>query len=204
MSGWSSRLGIQRWRLLIRRFQSTLPPPSGNASSGKGFSPSTVSPADLFKGLLKPSRGSTTRLNNKPESESSSALLESLQSFGLGKVMPKYHTLFIQSTRNNTIATFSDHTGKVITTSSAGACGLRNAAKSTSDAGYLTIMELVKKALAKKANPMNGVHVKLKGFGAGREQAFRAVVASGWEIKRITDVTSYRHAGCRPPKQRRL
>lgn len=153
-------------------------------------------PKTLFQDLVKSS--------NRPRRTHLGVLQSLGQEFQLPDQVPKYHTVHIQSTRNNTIATLTNHSGQIIATSSAGSCGLRNAAQGTSDAGYLTVLELVKKVKSKNVFPTEGLHVKLKGFGPGREQAFRAVIASGWDLKRITDVTPYRHAGCRPPKKRRL
>ena len=116
----------------------------------------------------------------------------------------QYHQLHIQASKNNTIATFTDPVGKIIASCSAGMCGLKKANRGTSDGGYMTVIELIKRVTAKNAYPKDGVHLKVKGFGPGREQGFRALYASGWVIRRITDVTPYRHAGCRPPKKRKL
>ncbi|KAI9012819.1 hypothetical protein BC832DRAFT_526260, partial [Gaertneriomyces semiglobifer] len=127
----------------------------------------------------------------------------------------------VSANRNNTVCALTDEAGRVITRATAGMVGLRKAARGTSDAGYLTVIHLTEKAakldLAKTKtqyhhkNAVNlpeairqGVHLKLKGFGPGRDQAFRAIIAAGWKITRITDVTPVRHGGCRPPKKRRL
>ena len=116
----------------------------------------------------------------------------------------KYNTIHVQCTRNNTVACLTDINDQVITTASAGMCGLKNSRKKVAESGYVTLTELVKRATLKKIDSSLGFHVKLKGFGVGRDQAFRAIVASGWKILRISDVTPHRHKGCRPPKKRRL
>lgn len=118
--------------------------------------------------------------------------------------VPKYNTIHVQCTKNNTIACLTDMNERVITTTSAGMCGLKNARKKTPDSGYVALVELIKRATLKNVDPKAGFHVKLKGFGIGREQAFRAILASGWRILKISDVTPHRHKGCRPPKKRRL
>lgn len=123
---------------------------------------------------------------------------------GMAKAVFKSNTLHVQCTKNNTIACLTDMNNRVITTTSAGMCGLKNARKKTPDSGYVALVELIKRASLKNVDPLSGFHVKLKGFGIGRDQAFRAIIASGWRIIKISDVTPHRHKGCRPPKKRRL
>ncbi len=118
--------------------------------------------------------------------------------------VPKYNTIHVQCTKNNTVACLTDMNDRVITTTSAGMCGLKNARKKTPDSGYVALVDLIKRASLKNIDPMSGFHVKLKGFGIGRDQAFRAILASGWRILKISDTTPHRHKGCRPPKKRRL
>ncbi|KAH9265474.1 hypothetical protein BASA84_001612 [Batrachochytrium salamandrivorans] len=78
------------------------------------------------------------------------------------------------------------------------------AARGTSDAGYQAVLALTEKVKERNIPISDGVHLRISGFGPGREQAFRAVRAAGWSLVRITDFTPYRHAGCRPKKKRRL
>ncbi|KAJ3180670.1 hypothetical protein HDU87_001783 [Geranomyces variabilis] len=132
-------------------------------------------------------------------------------------------TLHIAANKNNTIATFTNTQGEILVTASAGNLKLKKAARGTSDAGYMTVAHLTEKALAlpkeKRGNEgpkryhsvdihrevtYTGVHLKFKGFGPGRDQAFRAVMAAGWKVLRVSDCTPVRHAGCRPRKKRRL
>jgi small subunit ribosomal protein S11 len=117
---------------------------------------------------------------------------------------PFTHVVLIKATKNNTHVTCRLVEGKCLTTASAGVVGLKKANRGSSDAGYqvaLRVMELVKQ---KFNAPQPTVHVMLNGFGPGRDQAFRAIRASGWVIHRITDCTPIRFAGCRPRKKRRL
>ena len=118
--------------------------------------------------------------------------------------VPKYHTIHVQCTKNNTIACLTDFNNRVITTTSAGSCGLKNSRKKTPDSGNVALIELIKRASIKNVDPKSGFHIKFKGFGSGREQAFRTIASSGWKILRISDVTAHRHKGCRPPKKRKL
>ncbi|KAL2918219.1 28S ribosomal protein S11, mitochondrial [Polyrhizophydium stewartii] len=114
------------------------------------------------------------------------------------------HVVHITASRNNTICTLTKSNGDTLCASSAGMCGLKKAARGTSDAGYQAVLALTEKAKQKNIEMPFGVHLRLAGFGPGREQAFRAMRAAGWRIVRISDYTSYRHAGCRPRKKRSL
>ena len=149
-----------------------------------------------------------TLSNIMKKSSNSSKLKSSIESIGSiissHSDQMKSHVLHVQATRNNTIASLVDHTGKTIYTCSAGFCGLKKANRGTTDAGFVTVSELIRKVKEKKIVISNGIHIKLKGFGPGRNNAFRAICSSGWPITRVSDVTSIRFKGCRPPKQRRL
>ncbi|KAI9193301.1 uncharacterized protein BJ171DRAFT_528811 [Polychytrium aggregatum] len=118
------------------------------------------------------------------------------------------YVVHILANRNNTIATLAKRDdGKVICIGTAGLCGLRKAARGTSDAGYLAVLkmtELAAKKLGEDELKRASYHLKLKMFGPGREQAFRALQSVGWRISQITDVTPVRHGGSRPPKKRNL
>ncbi|KAI8825838.1 uncharacterized protein EV422DRAFT_491556, partial [Fimicolochytrium jonesii] len=115
--------------------------------------------------------------------------------------------LHILANRNNTHATFTNPKGLILATATAGNLGLRKAARGTSDAGYQTVAHLAEKkyhGVDLKRATEEGIHMKFSGFGPGRDQAFRAIVAAGWKINMITDVTPFAHGGCRPRKKRRL
>ncbi|HIT07627.1 MAG TPA: 30S ribosomal protein S11 [Candidatus Merdivicinus faecavium] len=107
----------------------------------------------------------------------------------------------IQSTFNNTIVTITDTQGNAISWASAGEMGFRGSKKSTPFAAQ-TAAE--KAANAAKEHGLKSVEVYVKGPGAGREAAIRALQACGLEVKMIKDVTPIPHNGCRPPKRRRV
>ena len=107
----------------------------------------------------------------------------------------------IQSTFNNTVVTITDVNGEVICWSSAGAKGFKGSRKSTPFAAQMAAEECSKKALEAG---MRTVAVMVKGPGAGRESAIRALGAGGLKIALIKDVTPIPHNGCRAPKRRRV
>jgi len=107
----------------------------------------------------------------------------------------------IQSTFNNTIISITDTNGNVISWSSAGMHGFKGSRKSTPFAAQLTAEDAVKKA---QEHGMKSVEVSVKGPGAGRESALRALQSAGLVVTRIRDVTPVPHNGCRPPKKRRV
>jgi small subunit ribosomal protein S11 len=107
----------------------------------------------------------------------------------------------IQATFNNTIVTITDPTGGAICWSSAGRIGYKGSRKGTPYAAQLAARNAAEQA---QEHGVRTVDVELKGPGAGRESAIRALAASGLEIKSIKDVTPIPHNGCRPPKRRRV
>ena len=107
----------------------------------------------------------------------------------------------IQATFNNTIVTFTDTKGNVLSWSSAGSLGFRGSQKGTPFAAQQACMTA---AAAAKDHGLRRVVVKVKGPGGGRESAVRALAAAGLEVRLIKDVTPIPHNGCRPPKKRRV
>ncbi|ABX07568.1 MULTISPECIES: 30S ribosomal protein S11 [Herpetosiphon] len=107
----------------------------------------------------------------------------------------------VQATFNNTIVTITDPAGNVVCWSSAGASGFKGSRKSTPYAAQVTAEQAARKAMD---NGMRVVEVYVKGPGAGRESAVRALQATGLSVIAITDVTPIPHNGCRPPKRRRV
>ncbi len=107
----------------------------------------------------------------------------------------------IHSTFNNTIVTITDPTGKVVCWGSGGSAGFKGSRKSTPYAAQLSADAAGRKAIE---NGMRQIEVFVKGPGAGRESAIRALQAAGLSISSITDVTPIPHNGCRPPKRRRV
>jgi small subunit ribosomal protein S11 len=107
----------------------------------------------------------------------------------------------VLSTFNNTIVTITDMTGKVIGWSSAGKVGFKGSRKSTAYAAQLVAQDASRQAMG---HGLKEVEVRVKGPGAGRESAVRALQAIGLDLTVIRDVTPVPHNGCRPPKQRRV
>ena len=107
----------------------------------------------------------------------------------------------IHSTFNNTIVTITDPVGNVVSWSSAGAVGFKGSKKSTPFAAQMAAEEATKAAME---HGLKQVEVYVKGPGAGREAAIRALQAAGLEVNSIKDVTPIPHNGCRPPKRRRV
>ena len=107
----------------------------------------------------------------------------------------------IRSTFNNTIITISDRSGNAIAWASAGVMGFKGSRKSTPFAAQMAAEKAAKEAMD---HGMKEVEVFVKGPGAGREAAIRAIQAAGIEVNMIKDVTPIPHNGCRPPKRRRV
>jgi small subunit ribosomal protein S11 len=107
----------------------------------------------------------------------------------------------IQTTFNNTIITITDQVGNVMAWSSAGSLGFKGSRKGTPFAAQMASETAAKKAMEMG---LKQVDVFVKGPGAGRETAIRALQAAGLEITLIKDVTPVPHNGCRPPKRRRV
>ncbi|MCK4264263.1 MAG: 30S ribosomal protein S11 [Candidatus Aminicenantes bacterium] len=108
---------------------------------------------------------------------------------------------YIRSTFNNTIITITDQEGNSICWASSGTAGFKGARKGTPFAAQLAAKEASAKA---RESGVRYVDVKIKGPGAGRESAIRALQAEGLEIKSIKDVTPIPHNGCRVRKRRRV
>ena len=109
--------------------------------------------------------------------------------------------VFIQSTFNNTIITITDVSGNVLSWSSAGARGFKGSRKSTPFAAQVAAGDAAAKAME---HGLKNVSVLVKGPGAGRESALRALAAAGLKVTLIRDITPIPHNGCRPPKRRRV
>ena len=107
----------------------------------------------------------------------------------------------IKSTFNNTIITFTDRQGNVLSWASAGNVGFKGSRKSTPFAAQMAAESAARRA---QEHGMRKVDVFVKGPGAGRETAIRSLQATGLEVGSIQDVTPTPHNGCRPPKRRRV
>ena len=107
----------------------------------------------------------------------------------------------VLATFNNTIVTITDLKGNVIGWSSAGKVGFKGSRKSTAYAAQMVAQDASRQAMG---HGLKEVEVLVKGPGAGRESAVRALQAIGLDLSVIRDVTPVPHNGCRPPKQRRV
>jgi small subunit ribosomal protein S11 len=107
----------------------------------------------------------------------------------------------IQSTFNNTVITIADTAGNTLAWATAGQQGFKGSRKSTPFAAQVAAEECAKKAME---HGVRSIGVYVKGPGAGRESALRALSAAGLRVNMIKDVTPVPHNGCRPPKRRRV
>lgn len=116
------------------------------------------------------------------------------------KLIPR-GKVFIQSTFNNTIITFTSPEGDVIAWASSGSSGFKGSRKGTPFAAQIATQDAVKKAME---HGMRQVEVFVRGPGSGREAALRSLQGTGLNISSIRDITPIPHNGCRPPKRRRV
>ncbi len=117
------------------------------------------------------------------------------------KKVVRVGSAYIQATFNNTIITITDQKGNAITWASSGAQGFKGSRKGTPYAAQMAATTAARKAMD---FGMRQIDVFIKGPGAGRESAIRALQAAGLEIKLIKDITPVPHNGSRPPKKRRV
>ncbi|EKD32976.1 MAG: hypothetical protein ACD_76C00106G0017 [uncultured bacterium] len=108
---------------------------------------------------------------------------------------------YVQATFNNTMITFTDLNGNVLTWSSAGHCGFKGPKKATPFAASIIVQKAVEQA---EKYGIKDVNVFLKGIGAGKDSAVRALNTYGINVLSITDQTPVPHNGCRAPKPRRI
>ncbi len=108
---------------------------------------------------------------------------------------------YVRATFNNTLISITDPDGKVICWASAGSLGFKGSRKGTPFAAQQAAMRAAGHA---RDHGVRAVEVRVKGPGAGRESAIRALGTAGIEIRTIKDMTPIPHNGCRPPKRRRV
>lgn len=107
----------------------------------------------------------------------------------------------VNATFNNTIITFTDMSGNVVSWATAGMSGFKGSKKSTPYAAQVAASSAARKA---QEHGMRTVGILVKGPGSGRESAMRAINNEGFKVTFIRDITSIPHNGCRPPKRRRV
>ena len=109
--------------------------------------------------------------------------------------------VYVSATFNNTLVTITNEKGETVGWSSAGAAGFKGTRKSTPFAATTAVENIAKKAIAKG---MKNVDVYIKGPGAGRDAALRAIKSAGLSISMIADITPIPHNGPRAEKKRRI
>lgn len=108
---------------------------------------------------------------------------------------------YVKATYNNTIVTFTDQNGNVLSWCSAGQCGFKGPKKATPYASTMIVKTAAEKV---KQYGLKEVSVFVKGIGGGREAAIRALNANGFIVTSIKDITPIPHNGCRAPRPRRV
>ena len=116
-------------------------------------------------------------------------------------VVKKNGHAHIKCSFNNIIISLTNESGQVISWSSAGKMGFRGSKKNTPFAAQIATEDAVKKAYELG---LRTVDIFIKGPGAGRDSAIRAIQNAGLDVVSINDVTPLPHNGCRPPKRRRV
>jgi small subunit ribosomal protein S11 len=147
----------------------------------------------------RPDKGGTDKAQ-KPEAEAAPTAEPKPRRRREKRVVPR-GAAHVKASFNNTIVSLTDPAGNVIAWSSAGAAGWKGSRKSTPYAAQVAAETAARKALDLG---LKVVEVFVRGPGAGREAAIRALEATGLEVTAITDVTPIPHNGCRPPKRRRV
>ncbi|MCL5411990.1 MAG: 30S ribosomal protein S11 [Patescibacteria group bacterium] len=109
--------------------------------------------------------------------------------------------VYVTATFNNTIVTITDLNGNAVAWGSAGSSGFKGARKSTPFAATTAVTDIARKAMG---FGLKQVEVYIKGPGAGRDAAIRAIRSAGLDIVAIADLTPIPHNGCRPRKKRRV
>jgi len=108
---------------------------------------------------------------------------------------------FIKSSFNNTVVTLTDPQGNALAWGSSGTAGFKGSRKGTPYAAQMAARDAARKAMV---HGLRQIEVLVNGPGSGREAAIRSLQSSGLYITGIRDVTPIPHAGCRPPKRRRV
>jgi len=116
------------------------------------------------------------------------------------RIVP-HGVVHVQATFNNTLVSITDQDGRMVCWSSAGSLGFKGSRKGTPFAAQQAALRAASGA---RDHGMRTVEVRVKGPGAGRESAVRALATAGLDVRLIRDVTPIPHNGCRPPKRRRV
>jgi small subunit ribosomal protein S11 len=178
--------------------------PASSHEGEKATAPKAAAPAKPAKKAAKQKKEQpSTAATAAPESLSLSADEVERPKIVKAKGSKNVHSgvAHVLSTFNNTIVTITDMKGNVIGWSSAGKVGFKGSRKSTAYAAQMVAQDASRQAMG---HGLKEVEVLVRGPGAGRESAVRALQAIGLDLTVIRDVTPVPHNGCRPPKQRRV
>ncbi|KAI8992114.1 hypothetical protein BDF20DRAFT_848362 [Mycotypha africana] len=160
--------------------------------------------AGIFKDL---GSGSFSRNNNRKAFPGANMSEGSSTPLFLGMDLSEFDStpyhIHVNVSPNNTIITLTRPNGSPLITTSGGSAGFKKAARSGYEAAHQAALQLLEKINTKNIR-VNNVNIILKGFGPGRDAAYKALATANWNIKRITDATPVPFGGCRPKKQRRL
>jgi small subunit ribosomal protein S11 len=179
------------------------PVPADSKESEKAPASKADAPAKPAKKPAKPKKEQPAPAAAAPESLSLSADEVEKPKIVKAKGSKNVHSgiAHVLATFNNTIVTITDMKGNVIGWSSAGKVGFKGSRKSTAYAAQMVAQDASRQAMG---HGLKEVEVLVRGPGAGRESAVRALQAIGLDLTLIRDVTPVPHNGCRPPKQRRV
>ncbi|CDH53875.1 hypothetical protein RO3G_05545 [Lichtheimia corymbifera JMRC:FSU:9682] len=193
----------------IRHLSTTRTALSSSTPSTTGDSVKVLGILDALKNTSPQEEASSNIGNLIKHAAQAQKKKDSSSDFDVNSITQQLHRasenyqLHINASPNNTIITLTRPNGSPLITTSGGSAGFKKAARSGYEAAHQAALQLLEKKAAKNLNPRN-IHVILKGFGPGREAAFKALVGEKWNIKRITDATPVPFGGCRPKKARRL
>ncbi|KAI8338638.1 hypothetical protein BC941DRAFT_423446 [Chlamydoabsidia padenii] len=173
-----------------------------NSASKVESSPST--PPSTVEGitniLYESNKQQQTQNNNGGDASYDMGYL----SLSLNSMNQPPYQLHVNASFNNTIITLTRPNGSPLVSTSGGSAGFKKAQRSGYEAAHQAAIQLLEKMQAKNLQVPN-VHIVLKGFGPGRDAAFKALVAgAAWNVRRITDASPVPFGGCRPKKARRL
>jgi small subunit ribosomal protein S11 len=181
--------------------------PATSATAAQSAEVSAPAPAQIPSETAKAPRGQKTKAKKEGEPAKVSLSLDSGEAEkpkiikAKGSKNVSIGVAHVLATFNNTIVSITDLNGSIIGWSSAGKVGFKGSRKSTAYAAQLVAQDACRQAMG---HGLKEVEVLVKGPGAGRESAVRAIQAIGLDISVIRDVTPVPHNGCRPPKQRRV
>ncbi len=171
-------------------------PPQGGAEAAAGEPKKKAAPKAKKEGVAPAAAAPAENLSLSPDAVEQPKIVKAKGSKNIHNGVAH-----ILATFNNTIVTITDMKGNVIGWSSAGKVGFKGSRKSTAYAAQMVAQDASRQAMG---HGLKEVEVLVKGPGAGRESAVRALQAIGLELTVIRDVTPVPHNGCRPPKQRRV